>query len=71
MRAFGTRYADSSFVVIGDRIRSEITLGKQCGYTTIWFKNGKFAEEAPEDADQVPDYTITSLNELPEVLKKG
>lgn len=54
---------------IGDRIRSELAVGKELGATTIWVKNGKFADELPESKDQSPDYTVSSLAECLDLLK--
>jgi|SRR3989344_1017156 len=51
-------------LVVGDRIKKEIIEGNKVGATTVWFKNGKFAEEGPETPEEEPDYTIKSLTEL-------
>lgn len=48
---------------IGDRIRSELAAGKSLGATTLWVRQGKFAEEMPENDAQKPDYTVSSLSE--------
>lgn len=48
-------------VLIGDRVRSEIEIGNRLGVITIWVKQGKFAEEKPENAEQEPTYTVTVL----------
>ena len=50
--------------VIGDRIKSEIVIANQLGMKTIWLKQGKFKDELPEDRKEVPDITITSLEEI-------
>jgi len=52
------------FVVVGDRIKSELAAGKGAGCKTIWFKNGKFAEEIPEQPTEFPDHTIFNLEEV-------
>jgi FMN phosphatase YigB (HAD superfamily) len=54
--------------VIGDRVRSEITVGNRLGAQTIWIQNGKFAAETPETPEQNPDYTITDISELPDLF---
>jgi ribonucleotide monophosphatase NagD (HAD superfamily) len=51
-------------IVIGDRIRSELTIGKSLGAITIWVKQGKFANEEPEDESQKPNYIVNSLKEI-------
>ncbi|OGE24957.1 hypothetical protein A3C26_00435 [Candidatus Daviesbacteria bacterium RIFCSPHIGHO2_02_FULL_39_12] len=50
-------------IFIGDRIRSELAIGKNLGATTIWIKQGKFAVEEPENNDQEPDYIVSSLKD--------
>lgn len=54
--------------VIGDRVRIEISLGKKAGFRTIWLKNGKFADEIPLSADQIPDFTIYHLHQIMEIV---
>jgi len=49
--------ANKSFV-IGDRVRSEIESGNSAGFLSIWFQNGKFANELPENAMQFPNFTV-------------
>lgn len=50
-------------VFIGDRVRSELEIGKKLGATTIWVKQGKFAAEEPENNDQQPNYIVSSLKD--------
>lgn len=54
---------------IGDRVRSELEIGKKLGATTIWVKQGKFAAELPLDADHKPDYTVSSLSACRVILE--
>lgn len=56
-------------IFIGDRVRSELAVGRELGATTIWVKNGKFADELPKSENQNPDYTVSNLRECLEVLK--
>ncbi len=55
-------------IFIGDRIRSELAAGKSLGATTIWVRQGKFADEAPENDSQNPDFKVSSLSEAQGVL---
>ncbi len=55
--------------VIGDRIRREIILANQCGFKTIWFKNGKFSNEIPDSAAEQPDFIVENLSEILEFIK--
>jgi len=58
------KYPQAVFYVFGDRVRKEITFGNACGFKTIWFKNGKFATETPEAAEEIPWKTVESFEEL-------
>jgi phosphoglycolate phosphatase-like HAD superfamily hydrolase len=51
-------------IVIGDRILSELAVGKSVGATTIWVRQGKFAVEEPEDESQQPDFVVVKLSEI-------
>ena len=56
-------------MLIGDRVRSELEIGNKLGATTIWVKQGKFADELSENKDQKSDYEVTSLNGCLKLLK--
>ena len=51
-------------VLVGDRVKSEIKAGNQAGILTIWYRNGKFANEFPESLDEKPNYIITDLMQV-------
>lgn len=53
---------------IGDRVKKEIAISKKLGLKTIWFKNGKFAQETPADELERPDYTIASFAEIKNII---
>jgi len=48
---------------VGDRIDSEIHIGKQLGATTVWLKRGPFAKVTPSDVD-MPSFIVSSLDEV-------
>ncbi|MGB3019832.1 MAG: HAD hydrolase-like protein, partial [Microgenomates group bacterium] len=50
--------------VVGDRIRSEIILGKELGTTTVWIRLGKFADEVPQTPEEEPSLTFSSLSDF-------
>lgn len=54
---------------IGDRVRSELEIGKRLGATTIWVKQGKFASEEPLNEDQKPTYTVSNLTDCKLLLQ--
>lgn len=58
-------------IFIGDRVRSELWIGKDLGATTIWVKQGKFATEKPEDISEQPDFTVGSLSECVTILQSN
>jgi ribonucleotide monophosphatase NagD (HAD superfamily) len=54
-------------MVVGDRLDTDMRLGKQGGMRTAWISpsgNGASVSE-----DQRPDYILTSIQELPSVLQ--
>lgn len=57
-------------IIIGDRVKSEILEGNKIGAITIWFRNGKFADEFAENDNEKPDYTITSFNQVLPIVNK-
>lgn len=64
-----TKYDPKKTVFIGDRVRSELEIGNKLGATTIWVKQGKFADELPEMRAQEPRFTVTSLSNLHKLCK--
>ncbi|TAL14276.1 hypothetical protein EPN95_03445 [Patescibacteria group bacterium] len=55
-------------IFIGDRVRSELEVGNTLGCKTIWVRQGKFADEEPENKNQEPTYTVASLLEARSLL---
>lgn len=51
-------------LVIGDRVKSELEIGKKLGALTFWLRQGKFANEEPGYKNQMPDFIATNLKEL-------
>lgn len=58
----------SNIAVVDDRVVRGIAWGNRKGATTIWFQNGKFAEELPDEITGNPTHTITSFLELKNIL---
>ncbi|MFA5791717.1 MAG: HAD hydrolase-like protein [Candidatus Paceibacterota bacterium] len=58
----------SSTFFIGDRVKSELAVGKSLGATTVWVRQGKFSMEEPENENQMPDYVVTTLIEVKDLL---
>lgn len=55
-------------LVVGDRVKSEVTVANGLGMVTCWLRKGKFADERPTKLSEEPDFSIFSLSDLPEVL---
>ncbi len=56
--------AKEDILVVGDRIKSEIRLGNQTGFKTVWLKKGKYSTEEPEIKKEKPNFCIYGLKEL-------
>jgi FMN phosphatase YigB (HAD superfamily) len=63
------KYPDADFYVFGDRVKKEIRFGNECGFKTIWFKNGKFAEDLPETGQEKPWKIAADYGELEKALE--
>jgi len=58
----------SRTIVIGDRARSELAAGKSLNATTIWVRQGRYADELPESEQFAPDHQVQSLIRLRNLL---
>lgn len=56
-------------VIIDDRVKRGISWGNKRGVATIWFRNGRFRDELPDESTGEPTYTITNLSELLKILE--
>lgn len=54
--------------VIGDRVKKEIRFGNEIGATTIWFRDGKYKDELPDNGVETPKHTIKNLKEAIKLL---
>jgi len=48
--------------VLGDRALGELTHGHKAGWRTVWYRQGRFAEESP--VGFTPDHTIMYLHDF-------
>lgn len=62
-----TGLSPSEMVVVGDRTHDEIRTGNRLGFTTVWLRRGRFAEEEPAPGER-PDYEIRYLAQLSTLL---
>jgi len=56
-------------VVVGDRVYSELRIGKSFGMTTVQMLHGKFQDLIPQTEEERPDFQISQIAELPGVLQ--
>ena len=56
-------------LVVGDRIRGEISIGNQLNFTTVWVKQGKFSNEVFQNDYEIPDHSIDDIRQLLEIVK--
>lgn len=56
-------------LIVDDRTVRGIKYGNHNGHPTVWFQNGKFANELPNKETGAPTYTIQNLNELKDIIK--
>jgi len=59
---------DTTWCVVGDRVKKEIRYGNECGMKTVWYRSGKFAEEEPSEEIEQPDVTIDDLSDLEKII---
>lgn len=54
-------------VVVGDRLNTDVRLAKQSNMLAIWIRT--YNEKIPKATEYYPDYTITSITELPSLFR--
>ena len=57
-------------VMIGNNLERDITGANRFGITSIWYQWSPRYSHNPNNQEEVPDYTITSFDELVAVLEK-
>jgi len=51
-------------LVVGDRVRVEVALGKSLSMKTVWYQAGTFSRQGPREAAERPDNVISDLVEV-------
>jgi FMN phosphatase YigB (HAD superfamily) len=54
--------------VVGDVRKSEIAVGLECGFHTIWLRNERFGDEK---SDAKPEYTVEHITEIEKILQEN
>ncbi len=57
-------------LVVGDRIDSELKVGKKLGMQTVRLLKGKYKGLSPQNSFETPDYVINRIQDLREILSK-
>jgi len=70
-KTFIDKRSPEDTLFIGDRVKSELAVGNSLGATTIWIRQGKFADDVPDGPAEQPNYTFASLKELRTFLEKA
>ena len=58
-------FAPSEAIMIGDRLDNDIIPAKGLGLRTVWMRQGRYASLEPRVPGELPDETISELEELP------
>jgi FMN phosphatase YigB (HAD superfamily) len=58
------KFKPKEVIIVDDRIIRGIKWGNKNGAPTIWFQNGKFKDELPNEYTGEPTYTIHSLSDI-------
>ncbi|NOX71779.1 MAG: hypothetical protein GXO64_03720 [Candidatus Micrarchaeota archaeon] len=61
--------APSETAVVGGQDRGGIRIGESLGMKAIWLRKGIYADVLPSEPSEDPDYVITELNELKDILR--
>lgn len=64
-------FAREETVIVGDRLDTDIALGKQCGVFSVLVLTGIASLEDAENAQVKPDLVVKDLLALREVLQRG
>lgn len=64
-----TKANREELAILGDRLYTDIAMGKQAGITTILLLTGETREEDLERSPWKPDFVFPSLRELTQVLR--
>ncbi len=63
-------FQPSEFVVVGDRLYTEIFIGNRRGMKTVQMKFGKYKKMKPKDRFEEPDYIIEKISDLPYTIQR-
>ena len=62
--------SETLFVIVGDALTRDIKFGKQAGFVTVYIPSSFKGVEEPRAEDEVADFTIERMGELPPILAR-
>ena len=69
LAVYGWGLSENSIYVVGDDLDGDIGGAHNAGMKSILVKTGKFREENLERSDNIPDYIINSVADLPDIFQ--
>jgi len=70
LRKLGPRFRPRDVAIVGDRLYTDMRMGRRAGLTTILLLSGETGPEALNETRDVPDYVFPSIRELAAALKR-
>jgi FMN phosphatase YigB (HAD superfamily) len=61
-------FIPNEVVIVDDRMIRGIAWGNRVGAHTVWFQNGKFKDELPDEETGNPTFIITDFADLKKIL---
>ncbi len=62
------RVAPDKVAIVDDRVIRGIAWGNKKGAVTVWFRNGKFSEELPNERTGRPTFTVSTIGEMKDLF---
>lgn len=59
---------ENEFLMVGDRLYTDIAFGVNCGFHTLFVLSGEGTEEMLKDTEKKPEFVLDSLNDIVDYL---
>lgn len=70
LRKLGPGYRPGNVAIVGDRLYTDMRMGRRAGLTSILVLSGETKQEELEKTRDIPDYVFPSIRELAAVLRR-
>ena len=60
--------APEEFMMVGDRLYTDIAFGVNCGFHSLFVLSGEGTEDMVNKSDKKPEFILDSLNDIVEYL---